>query len=392
MKKITQLLFSLSMVLLLSCSGGTYVASNDGGISGTGNGGSQSSIAGSAYKGPFVQDSEVNVFKVDGDSSALISNAQVQANLGDFIVEVEPGLLSVATTGRFYDETTATFSDDSVTLKALVNKLPDQQALIFINVLTLLSHDDTIERINLGHSFEQANNEAQEKVKTFLAALTGEIPTSEPFTNMNIINTLNTTPQDNAYSLYVSSLFSEAVHIQRLEEPHYSMTTLLSQLRSDLINNLPLNETTLRTLQEAHANLDAETIQLNLQALYVDANVPPLSDVIAIVSPGLEGPENLTAYYDAEVAIQRLCFDMMSTCSQAQHTDEITRPESFNYEIQLDDQNDFSSPTISEANWPINFFDIEAESLGSGEWYFRVRKQHASGQYSVWEQIDFILP
>ena len=211
MKKITQLAFFLLVALLLSCGGESYpLASNDGGISGTGNGGSKSSLSGSAYKGPFIQDGEVNVLKIEGDTSSLIANSQIQDNLGDFLLEVEPGLLSVNATGRFYDETEATYSEESVTLKALVNKAPEQQANIFVNTLTLLSHDLAVELINQGNSYEQATADAQSRVKTVLAAVTGDIPTNQPFIKMNIINSPGTTPEDNAYSLYISSLFTEA--------------------------------------------------------------------------------------------------------------------------------------------------------------------------------------
>ena len=220
MKKTTQLAFFLLVALLLSCGGESYpLASNDGGISGTGNGGSKSSLSGSAYKGRFIQDGEVNVLKIEGDTSSLIANSQIQDNLGDFLLEVEPGLLSVNTTGRFYDETEATYSEESVTLKALVNKAPEQQANIFVNTLTLLSHDLAVELINQGNSYEQATADAQSRVKTVLAAVTGDIPTNQPFIKMNIINSPGTTPEDNAYSLYISSLFTEAVNERSIEEP-----------------------------------------------------------------------------------------------------------------------------------------------------------------------------
>ena len=393
MKKITQLAFFLLVALLLSCGGESYnAASNDGGISGTGNGSSKSSLAGSAYKGPFIQDSEVNVLKIEGDSSSIIASSQVQANLGDFILEVEPGLLSVAVSGRFYDETDATYSEETVNLKALVNKDPEQQANIFVNALTLLSHDLMVELINQGNSYEQASSAAETRVKTLLAAVTGDIPTNQPFINMNIANSTGTTPGDNAYSLYISSLFSEAVNERRVEEPQYSMSTLLSTLRADILNDKPIDDATLLSLQEANGRLDAASIQQNLEAVLIGETIAPVGDVIEAVTPGLVPPSNLTTFTDTKAVSQRFCFDMPLDCSSPEHKAEIVNAQGFSYDLQIDDNADFSSPIVSLQDWQRNYYEIEHASLGSGTRYFRVRKSHDDGQLSLWAQTDFVVP
>lgn len=397
MKKITQLAFFLLVALLLSCGGESYpLASNDGGISGTGNGGSKASLAGSAYKGPFIQDSEVNVLKIEGDTSSLIASSQVQANLGDFILEVEPGLLSVVVSGRFYDETDATYSEETVNLKALVNKDPEQQANIFVNALTLLSHDLIIELINQGNSYEQANSAAESRVKTLLAAVTGDIPTSQPFINMNIANSAGTTPGDNAYSLYMSSLFSEAVNERRVEEPQYSMNTLLSTLRADILNDKPIDDATLLSLQEANGRLDAASIQQNLEAVLIGETIAPIGNVIEAVTPGLVPPSNLTTFTDTSDPAsfsQRFCFDMNLDCSNPKHKAEIVNAQGFSYDLQIDDNADFSSPIVSLQDWQRNYYEISHASLeGSGTRYFRVRKNHDDGQLSLWAETDFVVP
>lgn len=392
MKKITHFAFFLLVALLLSCGGGSHpIASNDGGISGTGNGGSKSSLAGSAYKGPFIQDGEVNVISIEGDNGSVIANSQIRDNLGDFILEVEPGLLSVSATGRFYDETEATYSEESVTLKALVNKDPEQQANIFVNALTLLSHDLAVELIIQGNSYEQATTDAESRVKTLLAAVTGDIPTSQPFLNMNISNTPGTTAEDNAYSLYISSLFTEAVNERRIEAPQYTMTTLLNTLAADVINGDPIDEETLVSLQEANGKLDAASIQQNLEAVLLGQTIAPIGEVIDAVSPGLVPPFNLTTFTDTAAGAQRFCFDMNALCSSPEHKAEIMVPEGYSYELQLDDNADFSSPLVSEL-WRRNYFDIETASLGAGTWHFRVRRNHDSGQFSKWAETEFVVP
>ena len=393
MKKITQLTFFLLVALLLSCGGDSYpAASNEGGISGTGNGGSKSSLSGSAYKGPFIQDGEVNVISIEGDNSSEIANSQIRDNLGDFLLEVEPGLLSVSATGRFYDETEATYSEESVTLKALVNKDPEQQASIFVNALTLLSHDLAVELINQGNSYEQATLEAENKVKDLLTAVTGDIPTSQSFLNMNISNTPGTTAEDNAYSLYISSLFTEAVNERRVEAPQYTMTMLLNTLAADVINGDPIDEDTLASLQEANGRLDAASIQQNLEAVLIGETIAPIGDVIETVSPGLVPPSNLTTSADPVAGAQRFCFDMTADCSSPEHKAEITVAQGHTYDLQIDDNADFSSPIVSLQDWQRNYFDIEHASLGSGTRYFRVRKSHDDGQLSLWAQTDFVVP
>ncbi|MQX54583.1 hypothetical protein [Alcanivorax sediminis] len=392
MKNTTKLALFILIALLLSCGGESFsVSSNDGGISGTGNGGSKSSLTGSAYKGPFIQDSEVDVLKIEGDTSSVVASSQVRANLGDFSLEVEPGLLSVATTGRYYDETEATYSNDDVTLKALVNKDPEQQANIFVNALTLLSHDYAVELINLGSSYEQATLEADSRVKNVLAAVTGDIPTSQPFINMSISNRAGTTPEDNAYALYISSLFSEAVNERRIEEPHYSMNTLLSTLRADVLNNDAIDEITLLSLQEANGRLDAASIQQNLEAVLIGETIADIGDVIEAVSPGLVTPSNLSTSVEPTAGAQQFCFDMEAVCSNPEHKAEIVTVSGFSYELQIDDNADFSSP-IADLDWQRNFFSIEHTSLGSGTHYFRVRKRQADGQLSLWAQTDFVVP
>ena len=392
MKKITQLTFFLLVALLLSCGGEPYpAASNEGGISGTGNGGSKSSLSGSAYKGPFIQDGEVNVISIEGDNGSVIANSQIRDNLGDFILEVEPGLLSVSATGRFYDETEATYSEESVTLKALVNKDPEQQASVLVNALTLLSHDLAVELIIQGNSYEQATADAQSRVKTVLAAVTGDIPTSQPFINMNIINSPGTTPEDNAYSLYISSLFTEAVNERSIEEP-YTMTTLLNTLREDVINNNPIDDVTLLSLQEANGRLDAASIQQNLEAVLIGETIAPIGEVIETVSPGLLPPSNLTTSVNTTGEAQQFCFDMTVECSNPEHKAEIITAVGYAYDLQIDDNADFSSPIVNLTDWRRNFFDVEHASLGSGTRYFRIRKSYDDGQLSLWAQTDFVVP
>ena len=393
MKKANRFMLFIVIALLLSCGGdASSIASSNGGISGTGNGGgTQVSLAGSAYKGPFIQDSSVSVFKVDGGASSEVSNTLVLTNQGNFSFNVAPGLLSIRATGRFYDETTATYSADAVTLKALANIGTTPQKPIYLNVLTHLSHDYALELINQGYSYAQATSEAENSVTDLLKTVTGDISITQPFINMSITNTSETTPEDNTYALYISSLFTESVNDKKLEDPEYTMTTLLDTLKADVINQDSIDEATLASLQQANGRLDAAAIQQNLEAVLIGATIAPIDNVIEEVSPGLAPPSNLTTYSDTVNSKQRFCFDMTAICSDPAHKAEIIVPSGYSYEFQFDNNGDFSSPEISTA-WGRNFYEINFSSLSSGTWYFRVRRIHDDGQLSVWESVDFQLP
>ena len=178
---------------------------------------------------------------------------------------------------------------------------------------------------------------------------------------------------------------------KKLEDPEYTMTTLLDTLKADVINQDSIDEATLASLQQANGRLDAAAIQQNLEAVLIGATIAPIDNVIEEVSPGLAPPSNLTTYSDTVNSKQRFCFDMTAICSDPGHKAEIIVPSGYSYEFQFDNNGDFSSPEISTA-WGRNFYEINFSSLSSGTWYFRVRRIHDDGQLSVWESVDFQLP
>jgi hypothetical protein len=169
------------------------------------------------------------------------------------------------------------------------------------------------------------------------------------------------------------------------------MTTLLNRLKEDVINQNPIDEGTLASLQEANGRLDAAAIQQNLEAVLIGETIVSISNVIEEVSPGLAPPSNLTTFTDNIYSKQRFCFDMTAICSDPVHKAEIIVPSGYSYELQVDDNGDFSSPEIS-TTWGRNFYEIDFAELTSGVWHFRVRRIHESGQLSVWAEADFELP
>lgn len=75
-----------------------------------------------------------------------------------------------------------------------------------------------------------------------------------------------------------------------------------------------------------------------------------------------------------------------------EHKAQIVTATGFTYDLQIDDNADFSSPIVDLSGWRRNYYEIEHSSLGSGTRYFRVRKHHDDGQLSLWSETDFETP
>jgi len=124
----------------------------------------------------------------------------------------------------------------------------------------------------------------------------------------------------------------------------------------------------------------------------IGETIAPIGEVIETVSPGLVPPSNLTTSVNTTGEAQQFCFDMTVECSNPEHKAEIITAVGYAYDLQIDDNADFSSPIVNLTDWRRNFFDVEHASLGSGTRYFRVRKSYDDGQLSLWAQTDFVVP
>tara|TARA_B100000446_G_scaffold163147_1_gene164024 strand:+ start:876 stop:1151 length:276 start_codon:yes stop_codon:yes gene_type:complete len=82
----------------------------------------------------------------------------------------------------------------------------------------------------------------------------------------------------------------------------------------------------------------------------------------------------------------------VASSTTPEHKAQIVTATGLTYDLQIDDNVDFSSPIVDLSGWRRNYYEIEHSSLGSGTRYFRVRKHQDDGQLSIWAQTDFVVP
>jgi M6 family metalloprotease-like protein len=58
------------------------------------------------------------------------------------------------------------------------------------------------------------------------------------------------------------------------------------------------------------------------------------------------------------------------------------------YEIQVDDNKNFSSPEYSNSSIPADSLSDTTDALPNGTWYWRVRAHRSNGQWGRWSEVD----
>lgn len=191
----TLLVTLYSLLLLITACGeqnnnnDDQIAAANGGISGTGDGSSSYAYTtGSSYKGPLLANSTITVYQVDAQGVLQPAiNTTVIDQFGQFSFQfASEGLYSLQATGFFYNEATGQNSAEQVTLKVLVNmeeKAQDQlfPAYFHANLLTTLIHDDMLNLIQNGNTYDEAYEIAANKASQLFSSMTGEFALSKAF-------------------------------------------------------------------------------------------------------------------------------------------------------------------------------------------------------------------
>lgn len=401
MKQFTTFLFSALVALLVACNGGgTQVASNSGGISGTGDGSGKSSISGASYKGPLIKGSIIKIHKV---SDFVVSSEHISSttlsNKGDFAFELDPSatnntLASATVTGQYYDENTAQFSNSAIELKALIqlNASTSKQQKFYINSLTHLAHDYSLQLLTQEKTYTEATALAQTRVLTLLAALTGDRNITGPFSNMSLINAPGSNTNDNSFLLYISALLTKATSIKQQTSPTFKAQDLFDTLINNVIDDTAIDDETLTLLQTAHEQLDASIIAQNLASVLVGETIATALPTISAVSPGLNTP---TEFHTAAVPsrnLQRFCYDGATDCDAVTVTGEVTNNGLYTYQLQTAVQgSNYAAARVFPTSR--NTVSINWGRFSSSTTYdARVRKVWPDGQYSVWTELSFIAP
>jgi CSLREA domain-containing protein len=66
-------------------------------------------------------------------------------------------------------------------------------------------------------------------------------------------------------------------------------------------------------------------------------------------------------------------------------------PQASGYEIQVDNNADFSSPAYSNASLPATAFSVTTSALADGTYYWRVRGRNANGIPGAWSYVDSFI-
>ena len=248
-------------LLLTACIGG------DDGIIGTGH-----TINGTAEKGPFVIGSSVTVNELTSTGQATNKTylSQTTNSLGDFNFTAEqPGPVQIVVNGYHFNELTSHLSQGTLTLRAIYDVSDTATQVANVNVMTHLIHNRVLELISDGAmSIAAAITQAQAELQTAFEDAIGDA-SIQHFTNLRIYDIDLSETEGNAYLLTLSAtLYQYATTLAETNSSSIDaeLTLLLNQLSDDLSSDGIIDATTtLDGLTEARLQLDAETIEDNLE-------------------------------------------------------------------------------------------------------------------------------
>lgn len=382
MKQFTKFLFTTLVALMVACSGGgTQVASNSGGISGTGDGSGKSSISGASYKGPMLQNSSIKIFPITNLTQAL-ADTTVQSNVGDFSLNLDNGIYSMQATGRYYDEVAGVFSTDTITLKTTANITANSN--IVINVLTHIAHNYTVALLNTGSDYATATDAAKVRALALLKPITGEAAVSSAFNQIGLTQTSG----DTAYLAYLSTLIVQTAS----DNSALTVNGILGELAEDVNNDTSISAATLDALVISHANIDEQTVDQNIQQIFNSTNTATIEALVIeidVFNPAMPAPtyEKINSGAD-----YRFFFDGSSTDGSGGISGRVILANG-SYEIQISKVSDFASLEITDSSIPSNTYQTSSSNLPDPvKHYVRVRKVKNNGQLSQWSGVLEFTP
>ncbi len=352
--------------------------SDDGGISGTGEGRN-----GSAIKGPLIAGSIISAQKLkQGSPSGSVIEDKTISNKGNFNIELEDAIYSIQAQGRYYEETTGTYSTGEAELKAIIDaSLFDSNTRFSINVLTDISYDYTLELLQAGNSYVNAKQNAQTRTLNTLSALTGIDSSSQDFELIQLSNDGAGGQQDWELLIYLSSLLVQT----QLDNRHLDINEMLDDLSNAVTNNTNIEEETLNALLASHDNIDPSLVAQNIDFILDttgSVDLTPLITELDVTNPALAQATYALAplgnfhrfFYDG-------AFDSGGGNTGGGN---ILAPGEGNYHIQISDFADFSSLDINDQPRS-NTYDVPvANWAGPVTKYIRVRRVSDSGQVGQW--------
>ena len=282
--KLQNLITILTIATLFGCA--------EGGTGGTGAviapPPSPNTVSGTANKGPLRSGSTVRVNRLNADGSvgALLTQASITNNAGEFTFDVDDeGSVIIETTGQYFSEVRGE-TESSITLSAIVD-ISGTNELHNTNLLTTLTSPRIQSLMNGGMSISAAISAAESELLTALAPLLPAASSPSRFASSLVISRQqqNSNQENNAYLLALSSIFDQLAQSRALTNNNTAaanMSTIIQSVADDLALNGELSDNAMMNeLVTAMMELNPDQVLLNLFRLDTEIQSPNTPDSLS---------------------------------------------------------------------------------------------------------------
>lgn len=258
------------VVPLASCGGGE--SAGQSASSGAGGGPASSTLHGVVQKGPYQQDTPIQLGAVDATfaptgATYTIATSDAAGTFTFAAQNVSAPYLDAIADGFYFDEISGALSGAPLKLRALfaMTSLHDAN----LNVLTTLQRPRVMHLVQQGQAFEPAQQQSQSEA---LAAFGIQVAAAPPSSALTIADA----GEANAALLAVSAILQEAAWeaAPGADQVTAELTALLTAVSSDLEPDGTLDDPALKQrLDVAAHHLDAAAVRANLEGYYAKIGV-----------------------------------------------------------------------------------------------------------------------
>lgn len=265
------------LIALMLCSCGEDIINKEDEGDDEGGGQSKTEIVGVVQKGAFIKGSQITVFALDKELSAMGESypSQIKDNLGTFTISslMKAEYVELRSAGYYYNETTGKVSESTISLQA-VSSVKNTN----INILTTLAYPRIKYLVGQGDDFNAATKKAEQEVLNAFG-MTKNIAGS--FTDMNISGK----NESDGVLLAISCL----LQAQRTSS---ELSVLISDIASDLEKDGVLSQSLKEKIHFNETAIHLSTVINGLMNFYADKqineyNIPPFYKYLDLDGDGV---------------------------------------------------------------------------------------------------------
>lgn len=265
------------LIALMLCSCGEDIINKEDEGDDEGGGQSKTEIVGVVQKGAFIKGSQITVFALDKELSAMGESypSQIKDNLGTFTISslMKAEYVELRSAGYYYNETTGKVSESTISLQA-VSSVKNTN----INILTTLAYPRIKYLVGQGDDFNAATKKAEQEVLNAFG-MTKNITGS--FTDMNISGK----NESDGVLLAISCL----LQAQRTSS---ELSVLISDIASDLEKDGVLSQSLKEKIHFNETAIHLSTVINGLMNFYADKqineyNIPPFYKYLDLDGDGV---------------------------------------------------------------------------------------------------------